>query len=1230
MDHMTEPHASFPNRPARVMRLVVLCFLVSAVVGTQVHSAGHCAIQGQCGKQSLFGKSLPCPYNEAAYSPNDDIRAKLVNICGEKWQEGPICCQDDQLDALQSNLQQAERIISSCPACKSNFFDLFCTFTCSPNQSLFLNVTETAQATNKKEVVTELSFYVGNGHANGFYESCKDVKFGALNSRAMDFIGGGAQNASMFLKFLGDKKPLLGSPFQMNFLASAPGMTPYNDPVKQCNDSDTRYRCTCTDCEGSCLEVPESLATEDCTVGVLPCFTFAIILIYSVGLATTLFAYTAYTTYARHHQQQTERMRLLQDELDDDDEGGIVDAAGMLDRPTKPHRLNVRLHDVFYKIGLICASFPAATILVSLVAAGLLSIGWVRFAVETNPVRLWVSPSSTAAVEKLFFDQNFGPFYRAEQTFLVNETGNVLSFDTLEWWFGVEKHVRELRTNNVSLDDVCFKPTGECIVQSISGYFDTEEIDRESWQDRVRLCTAQPITCLPQFQQPLRPQMILGGYEEDVMRSHALISTWVVNNGLESSDVALRALLWEEAVKIYMKSVQQEAILRGLSLSFSTEASLEQEINESSNTDAKIILISYIVMFFYASLALGGSVYRGKQALIDSKFTLGSFGILIVLLSVSASVGLFSLFGVKVTLIIAEVIPFLVLAVGVDNIFLITHEFERVNTLHSDEEIEVRVARALGRIGPSILLSGTSEIVTFAIGAAVSMPAVRNFAIYAAGAIVFDALLQMTMFVAALSLDQRRKEQKRVDCIPCLVIAAETNVEKEPSLTTFVRKQYAPFLLRKQIKAAVIFVFLAILACALALLPYMQLGLDQRIALPSDSYLIDYFDDLDKFFGAGPPVYFVTKEVNVSQRMEQQALCSRFTTCNDLSLTNILERERKRDASYIADPTASWIDDFMLWLNPSLNQCCRVRLDNPSRFCVSSDTDCQPCFEDADPPWNITMEAIPQGPSFVRYLQQWISSPTTEECPVAGKAAYANSLVMSNTSVLASHFRTSHPPLHSQSDYIEAYTSARRIAEEISDETGLEVFPYSVFYIFFHQYLSIVRLAAFLLCGALFAVFLVSALLLGSIRTAAVMIGTVGMIVTDVMGVMVIWNVSLNAVSLVNLVICVGIGVEFCSHVGRAFVHPAHIPETRLRGPEKRVWAALVNVGPTVFTGITVTKFIGVSVLAFTRSTIFEIYYFRMWLALVILAAAHALIFLPVALSLLGGEGYREEEEEVS
>ena len=41
-------------------------------------------------------------------------------------------------------------------------------------------------------------------------------------------------------------------------------------------------------------------------------------------------------------------------------------------------------------------------------------------------------------------------------------------------------------------------------------------------------------------------------------------------------------------------------------------------------------------------------------------------------------------------------------------------------------------------------------------------------------------------------------------------------------------------------------------------------------------------------------------------------------------------------------------------------------------------------------------------------------------------------------------------------------------------------------------------------------------------------------------------------------------------------------------------------------------------VLAFARTRIFEIYFFRMYFALVVLGAAHGLVLLPVLLSLVG------------
>jgi len=1158
-------------------------------------------------------------------------------------------------------LKKANAFISSCPACKENFYNLFCTFTCSPDQSLFINVTQ-ADTSGEKTRVTELDQLVSEEYGTGFYDSCKDVKFGPTNSNSMTFIGGGAKNYTEFLKFLGKKNPPFGSPFQINFPRPKNYSEPHTGPLdmkpKKCNDEDEAYRCACLDCPSVCPQLPAVQEAGSCHVGVLPCLSFGAILVYGVFLGLLVTAIFGHIAWAKHKRRTSERLRLLQDvsPSDDEDEGDIIHNAAMYDRPQRHYWINTVCDSAFSKLGYAAAKFPAITIGISVVIVGVLSIGWTQFAIETNPARLWVSPTSAPAQEKAFFDEQFGPFYRAEQVFLVNDTNPggpspVLSYETLKWWIEAENRVYELKgkKTNTTLQDVCLKPTGDaCVVQSVAAWYgndpDSRYVDPKKWKDRLRDCQKSPVDCLPKFSQPLDPKLILGGDEEDPADSPAIVITWVVNNNDENSPEVRNASDWEQSLENFLLELQGQATARGLRLSFNTEISLEQELNKSTNTDAKIIVISYIIMFFYASLALGstalsvrGILRNPATFLVESKFSLGVVGILIVLMSISASIGLFSYAGIKVTLIIAEVIPFIVLAVGVDNIFLIVHEFERVNISHPDEMVEYRISKALGRMGPSILLSAITETIAFALGAVVSMPAVRNFAIYAAGAVFINALLQVTMFVSVLTLNQRRAEDHRADCFPCIQIknagvhlghsngngyhARSYEGQDESTLQGFIRKTYAPMILGRKMKVVIVIIFLGIFTAGVSLIPEVELGLDQRVAIPDDSYLIPYFNDLYDYFQSGPPVYFVSRELNVTERNHQQELCSRFTTCQQESLTNILEVERKRpNVSYIASSAASWIDDYFLWLNPDLESCCVEHGDT--------------CFADRDPEWNITLYGMPEGQEFLHYLNKWIDSPTDADCPLGGKASYANALVIDveRETIPASHFRSSHTPLRSQSDFIDAYASARRISALIHESTGVEVFPYSIFYIFFDQYATIVRLTATLLGSALAIILAISSLLLGSVRTGAVVTITVLMIVVDIIGTMALAHVSLNAVSLVNLIICVGIGVEFCAHIARAFMFPSRAvmerAKNKFRGRDARAWTALVNVGGSVFSGITVTKLLGVFVLAFTRSKIFEIYYFRIWLALVVFAALHALVFLPVALSLVGGEGYIDPESE--
>ena len=61
-------------------------------------------------------------------------------------------------------------------------------------------------------------------------------------------------------------------------------------------------------------------------------------------------------------------------------------------------------------------------------------------------------------------------------------------------------------------------------------------------------------------------------------------------------------------------------------------------------------------------------------------------------------------------------------------------------------------------------------------------------------------------------------------------------------------------------------------------------------------------------------------------------------------------------------------------------------------------------------------------------------------------------------------------------------------------------------------------------------------------------------------------------------------------------------------------------MGSSVLVGIASTKFIGVIVLAFAPSTLFKLYYFRMYLFIILLGLFNGLMFLPLVLRWVGPE----------
>lgn len=114
------------------------------------------------------------------------------------------------------------------------------------------------------------------------------------------------------------------------------------------------------------------------------------------------------------------------------------------------------------------------------------------------------------------------------------------------------------------------------------------------------------------------------------------------------------------------------------------------------------------------------------------------------------------------------------------------------------------------------------------------------------------------------------------------------------------------------------------------------------------------------------------------------------------------------------------------------------------------------------------------------------------------------------------------------------------------------------------------------------------------------------------------YPIEQNAVFVVNLITSLGFGVEFCNHIAMNFMRQTGTKEQRAR-------KALAEMGSSVLIGIATTKFIGVLVLAFAPSTIFRLYYFRMYLFIIIFGAFNGMMFLPTILSLVGPDEDKAE-----
>lgn len=113
-----------------------------------------------------------------------------------------------------------------------------------------------------------------------------------------------------------------------------------------------------------------------------------------------------------------------------------------------------------------------------------------------------------------------------------------------------------------------------------------------------------------------------------------------------------------------------------------------------------------------------------------------------------------------------------------------------------------------------------------------------------------------------------------------------------------------------------------------------------------------------------------------------------------------------------------------------------------------------------------------------------------------------------------------------------------------------------------------------------------------------------------VAGYMALWDVNLDSISMINLIMCIGFSVDFTAHICYTYM------SSKKKSPKARVREAFHSLGLPIIQGSSST-ILGIVALLLAQSYIFLVF-FKMVFLVIFFGAMHGLFLLPVLLSLFG------------
>nr|XP_022317481.1 protein patched homolog 1-like [Crassostrea virginica] len=208
-----------------------------------------------------------------------------------------------------------------------------------------------------------------------------------------------------------------------------------------------------------------------------------------------------------------------------------------------------------------------------------------------------------------------------------------------------------------------------------------------------------------------------------------------------------------------------------------SSVSLADIMQKFSSLSPTRVALGYVLMVFYACISL----LRWNNG-VHSQSGIGVAGVLLVALSVAAGLGVCAVLGISFNAATTQIIPFLALGLGVDDIFLMAHTYGE-NSASKHIAFNDQTAECLKRTGVSVFLTSVTNILAFLSASIIPIPALRAFSLQAAILIFFNLFSVLLIYPAICSIDLYRKEDRRIDIFCCFQSFAETKdtvIELQP------------------------------------------------------------------------------------------------------------------------------------------------------------------------------------------------------------------------------------------------------------------------------------------------------------------------------------------------------------------------------------------------------------------------------------------------------------------